>query len=119
MVKVPGKLRVALHIPYLNGGATKQPVFLATSRATYSGWMLSVQRGKWSPCSSTLPIGKITTASSFAAFSASFVLNSSSQRHCGFWVLCAGLSFGIVVCRRMFFFYLVDVHAFLPIRRNP
>src|ERR1039458_1995582 len=105
---VPGKLRVALQILYLNGGATRHPVFLATSSAMYSGWMLSVHRGKWSPCSSTLPTGKITTAPSFAAFSASFVLNSSSHRHRGFWVSCAGLGFGIIVSRRMLFFYLAD-----------
>ena len=77
------------------------PFFLATSSAMYSGWILSVHRGKCSPCSSTLPMGKITTAPSSAAFAASLVLNSSSHR--GLLVLGAVV---IIVRGRTLFFYL-------------
>jgi hypothetical protein len=66
------KIAPALQIPYLSEGATKHPVFSATFKAMYSGWMLSVHRGRGSPCSSTLPMGKITIASSFAAWACLF-----------------------------------------------
>ena len=100
IVNVPGKLRVALQIPYLKGGATRQPVFLATSKAIYSGWVLSVHSGKCSPCSSTLPIGKITTVPSLAACAASFVLNSSSQRQVFFsvWHKCKSANALFLFC---------------------
>jgi hypothetical protein len=77
---VPGKLRAALQIPYRMGGAMRAPVFFAVSSAMYSGCMLSVPRGRWSPCSSTLPTGSIITVPFAEACCASFVLSSSSQR---------------------------------------
>ena len=76
---VPGKLRAVSQTPYLMGGAMRVPVFLAASWAMYSGCMLSVHKGKWIPCSSTLPMGMIMTLPFFAACSASFMVSSSNQ----------------------------------------
>ena len=76
---VPGKLRVVLQTPYLMGGAMRVLVFLAASWAMYSGCMLSVHKGKWIPCSSTLPMGMIMTLPFLAACSASFMVSSSNQ----------------------------------------
>ncbi len=45
----------------------------------YSGCMLSVHKGKWIPCSSTLPTGMIMTLPFFADCSASFMVSSSNQ----------------------------------------
>ena len=76
---VPGKFRVLLQTPYLSGGAMRVRVFLAASWAMYSGCMLSVQRGRWIPCSSTLPTGIMMTVSFLAACSASRIVSSSNQ----------------------------------------
>jgi len=81
---VPGNPRVELQTPYLRVGATRLFVLLATSSATNSGCMLSVERGRCSPCSSTLPTGNMMATPVLAAFSASFMLNSSNHR-CSFF----------------------------------
>jgi len=81
---VPGNPRVELQTPYLRVGATRLFVLLATSSATNSGCMLSVERGRCSPCSSTLPTGNMMATPVLAAFSASFMLSSSNHR-CSFF----------------------------------
>src|SRR5437773_1627997 len=46
------------------GGATNAPDRLATSSRTWRGWIMSAPRGRWRPCSSRAPIGRMTTGSS-------------------------------------------------------
>ena len=64
--------------------------------------MLSVHSGKWSPCSSTLPTGKITTVPFFGGSGLLlWCLIHQAKEPCFFWVV-------IIVSRRMLFFYLAE-----------
>ena len=95
---VPGNPRVELQTPYLRVGATRLFVLLATSSATNSGCMLSVDRGRCFPCSSTLPTGNMMATPVLAAFSASFMLSSSNQRHGFFSLVLVGLFLVVDKC---------------------